>query len=69
MFQKKIIKIFKGLPNVFGIADDILIVGSNADGRDHDRILRQVMQVCHQENLKLNNNNCHFRCTKIPLFG
>ena len=28
MFQEKIDEIFKKLPNVFGIADDILVVGS-----------------------------------------
>ena len=31
MFQAKINKILKGLPNVFGIADDILIVGYDTD--------------------------------------
>ena len=36
IFQKKTDEIFKDLPNVFGIEDDILIVGYNADGRDHD---------------------------------
>ena len=36
MFQK-IYKAFNELPNVCGIADDILIVGYNGDGTDHDR--------------------------------
>ena len=31
----KIDEIFKDLPNVFGIADDILIVGYDNDGKDH----------------------------------
>ena len=39
MFQRKIDKIFKELPNVFGIADDILVVGYEADGKDHDETL------------------------------
>ena len=47
MFQRKINKIFKGLLNIFGIADGFLIVGYDADGRDHDQTLRQVMQICH----------------------
>ena len=29
--------------NVFGIADDILIVAYDADGRNHDRTLRKEM--------------------------
>ena len=37
MFQ--IDEIFKNLPNVFGIADDILIVGYDIAGKDHDEML------------------------------
>ena len=68
MFQWKIDEIFKDLSNVFGIADDFLIVRYVADSRDHDKILGQVMQICWQENLKLNKNKCRFRCARIPFF-
>ena len=37
MFQQKIDEIFKDVPYVFGIADDILIVWYDADSRDHNR--------------------------------
>ena len=43
MFQQKIDKTFKDLINVFGIADNILNVGYDADGWDHDRTLKQVI--------------------------
>ena len=33
MFQRNVDKIFKGLPNIFGMADEILIVGYDADSR------------------------------------
>ena len=36
MFQKKTDQLFNGVPNVFGIADDILISGFDELGRDHD---------------------------------
>ena len=36
-FQWMVNKIFKDLPNVFHIAYDILIVGYDADGSDHDK--------------------------------
>ena len=39
MFQRKIDEIFKDLPNVFGIADDILVVRYDIDGKDHDDTL------------------------------
>ena len=51
MFQCKINKIFKDLPNVFGIVDDILVVGYNSDGKDHDETLWQVLHLwcpCNQ---------------------
>ena len=53
MFQLKINEILRGLPNVFGIADDILIVKYDADGRDLDMTLRQAMQICWKENPEL----------------
>ena len=40
MLQCKIDEIFKELTNVFHIADDILIVGYDVDGKDHDNILK-----------------------------
>ena len=39
MFQRAIDEIFKDLPNVYGIADDILVVGYDIDGKDHDDTL------------------------------
>ena len=45
MFQRKIDEIFKGLLNVFGVADDILIVGYDADDKDHDRTQKQMMHT------------------------
>ena len=35
MFQRKIDDIFNDIPNVFGISDDILIIGYDKDGGDH----------------------------------
>ena len=36
----KIDEIVKELPNVFSITDDILIIGYDIYGKDHDRMLR-----------------------------
>ena len=68
MFQVKIEKKFKDLPKVFGITDDILIVDDNTEDRDHNKMLKCVMHICSQENLKANKNKCNFRCTRILLF-
>ena len=54
MFHKKIDEIFKELPSVFGIADDILLAGYNDKSTDHDQTLYRVLQICRKEHLKLN---------------
>ena len=69
MFQCKIDEIFNNMPNVFGIADDILVIGYNKDGVDHDKAIHKVLKWCQDVNLKLNKEKCHFRCTSIPFFG
>ena len=69
MFQWKIDKIFKDMPNVFGITDDILVIGYDKDGADHDEAVYNVLRQCQDVNLKLNKGKCHFRCTSIPFFG
>ena len=66
MFQRKIDEIFKDLSNVFGIADDILVTGYEADGKYHDETVWKMLQRCRQVNLKLNKDKCHFRCTSVP---
>ena len=69
MFQHKIDEIFSNVLNVFGIVDDILVIGYDADGADHDEAAHRVLRQCKEVNLKLNKDKCHFRCTSIPFFG
>ena len=38
----KIDEIFKDLPNEFGIADDILAVGYDSDGKDNDETMKSI---------------------------
>ena len=65
MFQRKIGELFQGLPNVFSIADDILIAQFDEMCRHHDVTLNKVLRTCRQANLKLNKGKCLFRCTSI----
>ena len=46
MFLKKIDELFSGMPDVFGIADGILIAGFDEWSKDHNEILEKVLQVC-----------------------
>ena len=69
MFQRKIGEIFKDLHNVFGIVANILVVGYDRDGKDHNNTLQRVLHRCRQVSLKLNKDKCHFRCTQVLFFG
>ena len=69
MFQHKINEIFNDMSNVFSIADNILVIGYDKDGADHDEAVYKVLKWCQDVNLKLNREKCHFRCMSIPFFG
>ena len=69
VFQCKINTIFNDMPYVFGIADDILVIGYNKDRADHNEAVYSVLKQCWEVNLKLNKDKCHFRCMSIPFFG
>ena len=43
MFQCKIDKIFSAMPNIFGIADDILVVGYDENGAYHDAAVHNML--------------------------
>ena len=69
MFQCKMNEIFSDVLNDRGTADDILVIGYDDNGADHDAVVHKVLQRCEEVNLKLNKEKCHFRCTSIPFFG
>ena len=69
MFQCTIDEIFSDMPNVFGITDDILVIGYDKDRKDHNEAVYNVLRQCKEVNLKLNKDKCHFRCTSILFFG
>ena len=49
--------------------DNILVIGYDNDGTDHNLIVHKVLQRCEEVNLKLNKEKYHFRCMSIPFFG
>ena len=69
MFQHKTDEIFSDMTNVFGIMDNILVIGYDEDGVDHDAAVHNVLWQWEEVNLKLNKEKCHFRYTSIPFFG
>ena len=69
MFQHKKGEKFSDMPNVFGIAGNILVIVYDDDGTAHDAMVHKVLQRCEEVNLRLNKEKCHFRCTSISFFG
>ena len=69
MFQCKIDEFFSDMPNMFGIMDDILVIGYDKDGVDHDAAVHKVLQQCEEVNLKLNKEKYDLRYMSIPFFG
>ena len=69
MFQKKIHKLFSGMPNVFGIADNILTSSFDELGRDYDVTLDKAVRICRQVSLKLTRDKHLFKCTNLPSFS
>ena len=53
---------------MFGIADDILVVGFDDGGMVYDNALRRVLPLCQKVNLKLSREKCHFRLSSVPFF-
>ena len=48
MFQCKIDEVFNHMPNVFGITDDILVIGYDEDGTDHDEAVYSMLRQCRR---------------------
>ena len=46
------------MPNIFDIADDLLVIGYNENGTDHDEAVYNVLRCCKEVNLKLNKDKC-----------
>ena len=51
------------------ITDDIVIVGIEIDGYDHDRNVQQVLKTAHHEGMKFNPDKCVFHSKAIPFLG
>ena len=39
------------MQNAFGIADDILVIGYDNNGADHDAVVHKVLQKCKKVNV------------------
>ena len=69
MFQRKTIDILIGMLNVFHIVGDILITGCDEHGKDHNKMLENVLYICRQASMKLNKEKGPSKCTNISFLS
>ena len=67
IFQKRLNQALEGLPGVFCIADDVLIIGTNDP--DHDANLEKLLLRCREKGISLNPDKFKLRCPTIPFHG
>ena len=53
-FRVQLYTIYNPLPNVIGIADDLIIWGNKDNGSDHDEALTKFLQTTKENGLKIN---------------
>ena len=73
IFQRELNHMIDGIPGIFLIADDILIIGEGetdqAAVQDHDRKLHACLQQCRRKGIKLNEDKFHLRRTTVSYMG
>ena len=67
IFQRKMAEIFKELPNVFGMADDILVASYNNDAPIMTRMLQQVLHIFREETSNLMKRKAIFKFYQYSL--
>ena len=59
MFQHELDEILKDVPNVVGIADDILVYGCT--DTEHDLAFINMLETCRENNVSLNSEKLPFK--------
>ena len=67
LFQKKMDRIFEGLPGVHIIVDDILVAGSTVE--EHDDRLRVTLATARKKGIKFNPKKIQRCSTEVKFFG
>ena len=67
IFQRKLDEILRDIPNVAGIADDILVFGS--PDIEHDQAFINILETCRKNTVGLNSEKLQFKQEKINFYG
>ena len=66
ILQMKLDHAYEGIPNVMGIADDI-IAGSTPE--EHDEALLSMFEASRKNNIGLNSEKLQFKASLVNFFG
>ena len=67
IFQRKLDEIHKKIPNVTGIADDIIVFGSTEE--EHDQAFVNMLEATRANNVSLNSEKLQFKQQSVNFFG
>ena len=67
IFQRKLDDIYKNIPNVTGIADDIIVFGSAEE--EHDNAFVNMLEATRANNVSLNSEKLQFKQPSVNFFG
>ena len=69
VFQRKLDQHFGQIEQVIVIADDIMVVGSQTNHRDHDVALTNLLETARKTNICLNYDKLAYKKTEVEFFG
>lgn len=67
IFQRKLDDIYMNMPNITGIADDIIVFGSTED--EHDQAFVNMLETTRANNVSLNSAKLQFKQQSVNFFG
>ena len=67
IFQCKLNEVYRGIPNVMGIADDIVVCGSTLS--EHDQAFCEMLKATRKHNVSLNSDKLQFKQAQVDFYG
>ena len=67
IFQRKLDEVYRDIPNVMGIADDIIVCGSSE--QEHDKAFTEMPKATSKHNVSLNFEKLQFKQSQVDFYG
>jgi len=69
IFQRKLDDIYRKIPNVTGLADDIIVFGSTELEEEHDQAFVSILEATRANNVSLDSEKLQFKQQSVNFFG